>query len=128
MWFWFGKLKARFGQEEFCLCNGLKMGQLPEGFANNNEVPKDSMLSKIFKRKRPTAEVLYATLSKMTSEQSQDAYKKLSIYMVWAMERIIRVDNNIGKRIGMGYPQFSIWKFTARILDIESKLNASVCT
>ncbi|KAK3193815.1 hypothetical protein Dsin_025125 [Dipteronia sinensis] len=39
------------------------------------------MLRKIFKGKRPTAEVLYATLKKMSSEESEDAYKMLNIYM-----------------------------------------------
>ena len=58
------------------------MGQLPEGFANNNEVPEDSMLRRIFKGKRPTSKVLYATLRKMTSEQSEDVYKMLNLYMV----------------------------------------------
>ncbi|KAK3230109.1 hypothetical protein Dsin_001990 [Dipteronia sinensis] len=82
MWFGLGKSKAHFGQEEFCLCSGLKMGQLPKGFANNNEVEEDSMLRRIFKGKRPTAEVLYATLKKMSSEESEDAYKMLNIYMV----------------------------------------------
>lgn len=82
MWFGLGNSKARFGQEEFCLCTGLNMGQLPKGFANNNEVREDSMLRRIFKGKRPTAEVLYATLRKMTPEQSEDAYKMLNIYMV----------------------------------------------
>ncbi|KAK0580779.1 hypothetical protein LWI29_006149 [Acer saccharum] len=38
------------------------------------------MLRRIFKGKRPTAEVLYATLRKMTAEQSEDAYKMLNIY------------------------------------------------
>ncbi|KAK0596297.1 hypothetical protein LWI29_014458 [Acer saccharum] len=82
MWFGLGKSKARFGQEEFCVCSGLNMGQLPEGFANNSEVQDDSMLRRIFKGRRPTAKLLYATLSKMTSEQSEDAYKMLNIYMV----------------------------------------------
>ncbi|KAK3212263.1 hypothetical protein Dsin_016969 [Dipteronia sinensis] len=82
MWFGLGKSKARFGQEEFCLCSGLKMGQLPEGFANNNEVEEDSMLRRIFKGKRPTAEVLYATLKRMSTEESEDVYKMLNIYMV----------------------------------------------
>ncbi|KAK3198254.1 hypothetical protein Dsin_021669 [Dipteronia sinensis] len=82
MWFGLGKSKVRFGQEEFCLCIGLKMGQLPEGFANNNEVEEDSMLRRIFKGKRPTAEVLYATLKRMSSEESEDVYKMLNIYMV----------------------------------------------
>ena len=58
------------------------MGQLPKGFANNSEVRKDSMLRRIFKGKRPTAEILYSTLRKMTSEESEDAYKMLNIYMV----------------------------------------------
>ncbi|KAK0584849.1 hypothetical protein LWI29_019691 [Acer saccharum] len=82
MWFGLGKSKARFGQEEFCVCSGLNMGQLPEGFANNNEVEEDSLLKRIFKGKRPTAKLLYATLRKMTSEQSEDMYKMLNIYMV----------------------------------------------
>ncbi|KAK2637660.1 hypothetical protein Ddye_025455 [Dipteronia dyeriana] len=218
MWFGFGKSKGRFGQEEFCLCSGLKMGQLTEGFSYHNEVLKDSMLSRIFKGKRPTVEVLYATLSKITSKQSEDAYTTLSIYMVsqffgiddrrttsifgwlfslvekeeefkkfpWGsyifsftlhflksvlnkrlsqlrgetkkkekgqgkgkdkggeekketkskyytynlsgfslvLQRIIRLDNNVGKRIGTCYPRFSRWEFTGRISDIESKFNA----
>ena len=40
------------------------------------------MLRRIFRGKRPTTEVLYATLRKMTAEQSEDAYKMLRIYMV----------------------------------------------
>ena len=68
MWFGLGNSQARFGQEEFCLCSGLNMGQLPKGFANNSEVREDSMLTRIFKGKRPTAEILYATLRKMTFE------------------------------------------------------------
>ncbi|KAK0598332.1 hypothetical protein LWI29_033743 [Acer saccharum] len=82
MWFGLGKSKARFDQEEFCLCSRLKMVQQPEGFANNNEVQEDSMLRRIFKGKRPTAEILYATLKKMSSEESEDALKMLNIYMV----------------------------------------------
>ncbi|KAK3212390.1 hypothetical protein Dsin_017096 [Dipteronia sinensis] len=61
---------------------GLKMGQLPEGFANNNEVEEDSILRRIFKGKMCTAEVLYAALKKMSFEESEDAYKMLNIYMV----------------------------------------------
>ena len=68
MWFGLGKSKACFCQEEFCVCSGLNMGQLLEGFANNNEVQEDSMLRIIFKGTRPTAELLYVTLRKMTSE------------------------------------------------------------
>ncbi|KAK2658133.1 hypothetical protein Ddye_011185 [Dipteronia dyeriana] len=49
IWFRFGKSKARFSQEEFCLYSGLKMGHLPEDFANNNEVPKGSMLNGFLK-------------------------------------------------------------------------------
>ncbi|KAK3195570.1 hypothetical protein Dsin_026880 [Dipteronia sinensis] len=82
MWFGLRKSKACFGQEEFCLCTGLNMGQLPEGFANNNEVEHDSMLRRIFKGKMPTDEVLYATLKKMSFEESEDAYKMLNIYMM----------------------------------------------
>ncbi|KAK0590881.1 hypothetical protein LWI29_032794 [Acer saccharum] len=82
MWFGLGNSKACFGQEEFCLCSGLNMGQLSEGFKNNNEVPEDSILRRIFTGKRPTTEVLYATLRKMTAEQSEDAYKMLNIYTV----------------------------------------------
>ncbi|KAK0597303.1 hypothetical protein LWI29_023854 [Acer saccharum] len=248
MWFGLGKSKARFSQEEFCVCSGLNMGQLPEGFANNNEVQEDSMLRRIFKGRRPTVELLYATLSKMTSEQSEDAYKMLNIYIwftlyflkavlhkrlsqlrgeakkggkngklqenkntedleeedleeeeeeeedleeeeekeeeeeedkkkknkkrkkklvekeeevkgkgkekvkprgkeekekkskyytynlsgfplvlqVWAMEMIIRFDAHVGKRIGLGYPRFTRWQFSATISDIESKFNSSM--
>ena len=34
MWFGLGKSLAHFGQEEFCLCSDLNMGQLPEGFGS----------------------------------------------------------------------------------------------
>ncbi|KAK3218659.1 hypothetical protein Dsin_012629, partial [Dipteronia sinensis] len=78
---WFGLGKSNFGQEEFCLCSQFNMGQLSEGFANNNEVEEDSMLRRFFKGKRPTAEVLYATFKKMLSGESEDAYKMLNIYM-----------------------------------------------
>ena len=44
------------------------------------------------------------------------------------MERIIRFENNVGKRIGTGYPRFSRWEFSASISDIESSFNSSVCT
>ncbi|KAK3230007.1 hypothetical protein Dsin_001888 [Dipteronia sinensis] len=89
MWFGLGKSKAHFGQEEFCLCSGLKMGQLPEGFANNNEVEEDSMLRRIFKGKRPTAEV-------------------------WAVEREISLENLVGKRVATEYPRFGRWEFSAK--------------
>ncbi|KAK2638256.1 hypothetical protein Ddye_026051 [Dipteronia dyeriana] len=75
MWFGFGKLKALFGQEEYFLYSGLKMGQLPEGFANNNEVPKDSMLIKIFKGKKALCRGI-GVLNKRLSQLRGEANKK----------------------------------------------------
>ncbi|KAK0575380.1 hypothetical protein LWI29_038117 [Acer saccharum] len=42
------------------------------------------------------------------------------------METIIRFDVHVGKRIGLGYPRFTRWQFSARISDIESKFNSSI--
>ena len=43
MWFGLGSQQHRFGQVEFCLCSGVKMGKLPEGLikaitASNNSL------------------------------------------------------------------------------------------
>ena len=43
IWFGLGQKEARFGREEFCLCSGLNMGTLPEGFKEKKEVGEQSI-------------------------------------------------------------------------------------
>ena len=44
------------------------------------------------------------------------------------MERIIRFEDLVGKRVGKEYPRFTRWEFGAKIQDIESSFNSTVCT
>ena len=44
------------------------------------------------------------------------------------MERIIRFDDRVGKRVGTGYPRFTRWAFDEKIQDIESSFNTTVGT
>jgi hypothetical protein len=44
------------------------------------------------------------------------------------MEKIIRFNDFVGKRVGTGYPRFTRWQFDARFQDIESSFNSTVCT
>ena len=40
------------------------------------------MLKKYFKEKRPTADLLYATMKRLTSKEGEDVLKMASIFMV----------------------------------------------
>ncbi|KAK0590776.1 hypothetical protein LWI29_031525 [Acer saccharum] len=63
MWFGLGEKKARFGREEFCLCSGLNMGTLPEGFQEKEEVSEESILTRYFVDENPSIELLEAPLT-----------------------------------------------------------------
>ncbi|KAK3211910.1 hypothetical protein Dsin_016616 [Dipteronia sinensis] len=82
IWLGLGRSKVHFGKEEFCLCSGLKMGMLPLGFNEKKDVEKGSMLKRYLKEKRPNAELVYATMTKLTSEEGEDILKMSYIFMV----------------------------------------------
>ncbi|KAK3228847.1 hypothetical protein Dsin_000728 [Dipteronia sinensis] len=82
MWFGLGRDQARFEREEFCLCCGLKMGTLPEGFREKKQVADDSILSRYFDDKRPTVELLDATFKHLTIQEGDDALKIAYLLMV----------------------------------------------
>ncbi|KAK3198051.1 hypothetical protein Dsin_021466 [Dipteronia sinensis] len=123
IWLGLGRSKVHFGKEEFCLCSGLKMGMLPQGFNEKKDVEKGSMLKRYFKEKRPNAELVYATMKNLTSEEGEDILKMSYIFMVWAVERITRLTltDAIGRRIGTGFPRFNRWDFNTNVVNIESK-------
>ncbi|KAK0603678.1 hypothetical protein LWI29_007445 [Acer saccharum] len=82
IWLGLGRSQVRFGKEEFCLCSGLKMGPLPQGF-NKKKVPEEGSLLNIhFKEKRSTADLLYATMKRLTSDEGEDILKMTSIFMI----------------------------------------------
>ncbi|KAK3222050.1 hypothetical protein Dsin_009075 [Dipteronia sinensis] len=82
IWFGLGKDQARFGREEFCLCSGLNMGTLPEGFQEKNEVGEESIVSRYFEDKRPTVEFLEETYNELTGADGDDALKMAYLLMV----------------------------------------------
>ena len=82
MWFGLGRKKARFGREEFCVCSGLNMGPLPEDFKGKKQVVAGSMMSRYFKEKRPSGELLFGTFKKLTDADGEDALKMAYILMV----------------------------------------------
>ncbi|KAK3225643.1 hypothetical protein Dsin_005505 [Dipteronia sinensis] len=82
IWLGLGRSKVRFGKEEFCICSGLKMGMLPQGFNEKKDVEKGSLLKRYFKEKRPNAELVYATMKNLTSEEGEDILKMSYIFMV----------------------------------------------
>ncbi|KAK0592062.1 hypothetical protein LWI29_012660 [Acer saccharum] len=58
------------------------MGPLPQGF-NKKKVPEEgSLLNRHFKDKRPTADLLYATIKRLTSDEGEDVLKMASIFMI----------------------------------------------
>ena len=82
IWLGIGRSQVRFGKEEFCVCSGLRMGPLPQGFNKKKDAKEGSLLKKYFKEKRPTADLLYATMKRLTSKEGEDVLKMASIFMV----------------------------------------------
>ncbi|KAK0574636.1 hypothetical protein LWI29_026526 [Acer saccharum] len=58
------------------------MGPLPQGFNKKKDAKEGSLLKRYFKEKRPTAELLYATMKRLTAEEGEDILKMASIFMV----------------------------------------------
>ncbi|KAK3225691.1 hypothetical protein Dsin_005553 [Dipteronia sinensis] len=75
-------VKARFGRQEFCLCSGLNMGTLREGFQQKKKVRDDSILTRYFEDKRPTIELLEATFRGLTATEDDVALKMGYLLMV----------------------------------------------
>ncbi|KAK0576625.1 hypothetical protein LWI29_020792 [Acer saccharum] len=83
MWFGLGEKKAWFGREEFCLCSGLNMGTLPEGFQEKEEVSEESILTRYFVDENPSIELLEATFNRLTEpSEGDDALKMGYLLMV----------------------------------------------
>ncbi|KAK0587077.1 hypothetical protein LWI29_016939 [Acer saccharum] len=82
IWLDLGRSQVCFGKEEFCLCSGLKMGSLPQGFTKKKAPEEGSLLNRHFKEKRPTADLLYATMKRLTSDEGEDVLKMASIFMI----------------------------------------------
>ncbi|KAK0586971.1 hypothetical protein LWI29_015471 [Acer saccharum] len=83
MWFGLGEKKARFGREEFCLCSGLNIGTLPEGFQEKEEVSEESILTCYFIDENPSIELLEATFNRLTEpSEGDDALKMGYLLMV----------------------------------------------
>ncbi|KAK0572912.1 hypothetical protein LWI29_000310 [Acer saccharum] len=83
MWFGLGEKKARFRREEFCLCSGLNMGTLPEGFQEKEEVNEESILTRYFVDENPSIELLEATFNRLTEpSEGDDALKMGYLLMV----------------------------------------------
>ncbi|KAK3200457.1 hypothetical protein Dsin_023872 [Dipteronia sinensis] len=81
MWFGLGHKKVCFGKEQFCVCSGLKMGPIPEGFMKMKPDVEGYWYTKYFKH-RPTPEVLESFFSQGTEAKGEDLLKMAYILMV----------------------------------------------
>ncbi|KAK3221410.1 hypothetical protein Dsin_008435 [Dipteronia sinensis] len=81
MWFGLGHKKVCFGKEQFCVCSGLKMGPIPEGFMKMKPDVEGYWYTKYFKH-RPTPEVLESFFSQGTEAEGEDLLKMAYILMV----------------------------------------------
>lgn len=82
IWFGLGQKEARFGREEFCLCSGLNMGTLPEGFREKEEVREESILTRHFADESPTIELLEAFFNRLTEPVSGDDALKMGYLLM----------------------------------------------
>ncbi|KAK3229512.1 hypothetical protein Dsin_001393 [Dipteronia sinensis] len=82
IWFGLGKDQASFGREDFCLCSGLNMSTLLEGFREKKEVGRESILSRYFEDKRSTVELLEATFKELKVTDGDNALKMAYLLMV----------------------------------------------
>ncbi|KAK3198436.1 hypothetical protein Dsin_021851 [Dipteronia sinensis] len=83
IWFGLGQKEAWFRREECCLCSGLNMGILPEGFREKEEVLGESILTRHFTDESPTIELLEVIFNWLTEPVSgDDALKMRYLLMV----------------------------------------------
>ncbi|KAK3188498.1 hypothetical protein Dsin_028059 [Dipteronia sinensis] len=82
IWFGLGQKEARFGREEFCLCSGLNMGTLPEGFREKEEVRKESILTRNFTDESPAIELLEEIFNQLTEPVSGDDALKMGYLLM----------------------------------------------
>ena len=82
MWFGLGMQQHRFGQVEFCLCSGLKMGKLPEGLINANYSPTENSLYGRHFLSQPTYISLFETFKRVTDDQGEDGLKMANLLVI----------------------------------------------
>ncbi|KAK3204535.1 hypothetical protein Dsin_018581 [Dipteronia sinensis] len=82
IWFGLGQNEVRFGREEFCLCSGLNMGTLPEGFREKEEVREEPILTRHFTDESPTIELLEAIFNWLTEPVSGDDALKMGYQLM----------------------------------------------
>ena len=82
IWFGLGQKEARYGREEFCLCSGLNMGTLPEGFKEKKEVGEQSILTRYFNDEMPSIELLEATFNRLMEPAAGDDALKMGYLLM----------------------------------------------
>jgi hypothetical protein len=82
MWFGLGQRQHRFGQVEFCLCSGLKMGKLPEGLIRATYTPTENSLYRRHFENQPTYGSLFKTFKQLTDDQGEDALKMANLLII----------------------------------------------
>ena len=81
MWFGLGRQQHRFGQVEFCLCSGLKMGKLPEGIIKAITPTKDSLYARHFQNQTAYNSV-FQTFKQLTDDQGEDGLKMANLLVI----------------------------------------------
>ncbi|KAK3204322.1 hypothetical protein Dsin_018368 [Dipteronia sinensis] len=82
IWFGLGQKEARFGREELCLCSGLNMGTLPEGFREKEEVREEPILTPHFPDESLMIELLEAIFNRLTEHVSGDDALKMGYLLM----------------------------------------------
>ncbi|KAK0594009.1 hypothetical protein LWI29_013218 [Acer saccharum] len=82
MWFGLGRQQHRFGQVEFCLCSGLKMGKFPEGLIRAKYTPTENSLYVRHFQNQPTYDSLFQTFKRLTVDQGEDGLKMANLLVI----------------------------------------------
>ncbi|KAK2645688.1 hypothetical protein Ddye_020883 [Dipteronia dyeriana] len=129
MWFGLGKTKVRFGAREFCLCTGLKFGELTDIFSRVYEHVTDDERTQVSYWIMTLAEDtndfnMFAWghfVFKMTLHYIRQGFRmpdptgptcRYNLYgfvwgvQFWAMEAIPVMRHKLGHYLGSGYPRF----------------------
>ena len=75
MYFGFGKVKARFSQQEFCLCTGLRFGQLSHVYTDTYYVFNGGVHDRYFGKGEVIAQDLFARFKQSGFKNKDDAVK-----------------------------------------------------
>lgn len=82
MWFGLGAQQHRFGQVEFCLCSGLKMGKFDEGLISGNYTPSENSLYARHFENQPRYHTLFETFKGLTNDQGEDGLKMANMLVI----------------------------------------------